>query len=160
VSPTGGPTVRDSIVIERLGAAIATWIDRAERAEAQRTAFAFREGVAPAVVPPVSSDTTFVTRALAAVGDPAILHLLAATRGVTPFDDLLQRADLGVDPGDRVALAEHVALAAGLGLVARELDGDRVACTALGLALLDLVEGLAAAVRAERARGTGDGSGR
>jgi hypothetical protein len=47
---------------------------------------------------------------------------------------------LGLDPGDRVALAARVGALAAAGLVGRELESDRVTATPLGEAVLDLID--------------------
>jgi hypothetical protein len=138
----------DGGVIGALAAGLGTWIAQAMRAEDRLATFAFREGGPPVDVPAPTSLRYFIGRLLGAAGDPATLRLLEATRsGGVPLDELLSRDDLGVERGDRVALAERIADAAAGGLVGRELEADRVACTPLGTALLDLVEALEAGVR-------------
>lgn len=139
----------DPTVIDALAAGIATSIRQAALAEDRLTTFAFREdGPARAASPP-PSPRSFVRRVLAAAGDPTTVRLLelAGDEGV-PMTELLEHADLGADPGDRVALAERVAAAAACGLVGRELESDRVARTPLGSALLRLVRALEAGVAA------------
>jgi len=141
----------DEAVIEALTDGIRASIRRATLAEDRLTSFAFHEDQRDRDVPRSSSYRFFVARLLGAAGDPATVRLLELTVGqAVPMAELALRSDLGVEPGDRVALAERIASAAACGLVARELEGDRVACTPLGAALLQLVETL------ERRVGAGD----
>jgi len=147
VSAPRGPRPDDGALVGALSAGLGAWIAQAMRAEDRLATFAFREGGPRVDLPAPTSLRFFIGRLLGAAGDPATLRLLEATRdGAVPMAELLRRDDLGVERGDRVALAERIADAASGGLVGRELEGDRVACTPLGTALLDLVEALEAGV--------------
>jgi hypothetical protein len=148
---TGQPDDRpaDETVIEALAVGIRTSIRQATLAEDRLTAFAFHETGPDHRLPPVSSRRYFVGRVLGMAGDPATVRLLELARGGgVAMGELVERADLGIEPGDRVALAERIASAAACGLLGRELEGDRVACTPLGSALLDLVNALEARLAA------------
>lgn len=144
-----GPAIRDrsadAALIDDLVAGIGLSVRQAALAEERLAAFAFHEGGPSRELSPPSSGRYFIGRALAAAGDPALVRLLelCGAAGVS-MTDLLEQGDLGVQPGDRVALAERVAEGAARGLVTRELEGDRVARTPLGSALLGLVDALEA----------------
>jgi hypothetical protein len=141
--PRIGERGTDAAVLETLASSLRGWIERVSLAEGRLAAFAFRENGPAVDVPPATSYRYFIGRILGSAADPSTLRLLDLARGPgASFAELVGRDDLGVEPGDRVALAERVAAAAASGLVGRELDGDRVACTPLGEAVLDLVEHL------------------
>jgi hypothetical protein len=93
----------------------------------------------------------FVTRTLAAAGQPATIALLEALAdGDRPLAELAGPGDAGAR--DPLALADRVGGLSAAGLVDRELVSDRVALTGLGRAVLELVrewETRAAAVGAE-----------
>jgi hypothetical protein len=128
-----------SAASEALDGALAAWLARQAVAEERLTAFAFREGQAGIEVPAPSSHVAFRGWILATVADPpvsAFLRLLGAEG--RPMAELLGAGAFGLEPGDRVALAARLGVLAASGLIARDLEEDRVALTALGRAALGL----------------------
>jgi hypothetical protein len=91
----------------------------------------------------------FITRTLAAVGEPGTLDLLErlATDGVT-LDTLMRDAPLGFT--GRLATADRIGGLAAAGLAGRDLESSHIRLTALGSAVL------AFALEWER-RAAGDG---
>jgi hypothetical protein len=78
---------------------------------------------------------------LAAACDPTTIRFLHTVRGDgRTIESLAPAGMLGLDPGDRVALAARVGALAAAGLVGRELESDRVTATPLGEAVLDLID--------------------
>ncbi len=146
----------DAEVLDALAAGLRGWIDRITAAETRLADFAFREDGPTIDLAATTSHRYFIGRILGAAADPAVLRLLEAVRGDgASLAELARRGDLGPEPGDRIALGERIADAAAAGLVARELDGDRVASTPLGSAVVDLVEALEARLRSDDAAAAG-----
>jgi hypothetical protein len=136
-----------SVASEALDGALAAWLARQAVAEERLTAFAFREGQPGIEVPAPSSQVAFRGWIMATVSDPAVsafLRLLGADG--RPMAELVAAGAFGLEPGDRVALAARLGVLAASGLIARDLEEDRVAVTALGRAAL----GLAAAPEPSR----------
>jgi hypothetical protein len=77
----------------------------------------------------------FITRTLAAVGEPGTLDLLErlATDGVT-LDTLMRDAPLGFT--GRLATADRIGGLAAAGLAGRDLESSHIRLTALGSAVL------------------------
>jgi len=120
-------------------AALAGWLSRQAATEERLTSFAFREDQPGVTIPPPSSQAALRRWIIGTVADPeiaALLRLLEADGRATA--DLAAAGVLGLRPGDRVALAARVGVLAANGLVARDLETDRVTLTALGRAALDL----------------------
>lgn len=120
-------------------AALAAWLARQAAAEEQLTSFAFHEGLPIVDVPTPSSQVALRGWIMATVADPlvtAFLHLVEGDGRKTA--DLASGGAFGLEPGDRVALAARVGVLAASGLVARDLEGDRVTLTELGRAALGL----------------------
>ena len=123
-------------------AALAAWLARQAVAEERLTAFAFREGLPVVDIPSPSSQAALGGWILATVADPevaAFLRLIEADG--RPTADLAAAGVFGHQPGDRVALAARVGVLAASGLVARDLEEDRVTLTGLGRAALALAAG-------------------
>lgn len=122
-----------------LDAALAGWLSRQAAAEERLTAFAFHEGQPAIAVPAPTSLAAVRSWLLATVADHQVS---ACLRGIG--DDGRQVAELaaggvlGLEPGDRVALAARLGVLAASGLIARDLEADRVTLTALGRAALAL----------------------
>jgi hypothetical protein len=126
---------------EALDGALAGWLARQAVAEERLTSFAFREGQPGIEVPAPSSQVAFRGWIMATVADPpvsAFLRLLGADG--RPMAELVAAGAFGLEPGDRVALAARLGVLAASGLIARDLEEDRVAVTALGRAALGLAE--------------------
>jgi hypothetical protein len=126
---------------EALDAALEAWLSRQAAAEERLTSFAFREGL-PAVVVPAPSPSSHVALRgwiLSTVADPAVANFLRLVEGEgRRTAELAAGGAFGLEPGDRVALAARVGVLAASGLVARDLEGDRVVLTELGRAALTL----------------------
>lgn len=136
-----------SAASEALDAALAAWLARQAAAEERLTAFAFREGQPVVDVPSPTSQAALRDWIVATVADPpvsAFLRLLGADGRA--MAELVAEGAFGLEPGDRVALAARLGVLAASGLIARDLEEDRVAVTALGRAAL----GLAAALEPSR----------
>jgi len=119
--------------------ALAAWLDRQAAAEERLTSFAFREGQGDIAVPPPSSHGALRRWIVELVSTADVAAFLALVAG--PGRTMAQLAAdgaFGLEPGDRVAVAARVGVLAAAGLVARELETDRVALTALGTAALGL----------------------
>jgi hypothetical protein len=132
---------------EAFDAALAGWLSRQAVTEERLTSFAFREEQPGVSIPSPSSQAALRRWIVGTVADPeiaALLRLLEADG--QPTADLAAAGVLGLRPGDRVALAARVGVLAANGLVARDLEADRVTLTALGRAAL----GLAAAPEPSR----------
>jgi hypothetical protein len=133
---------------EALLAALVTSLGRRvreqRRAEERLSAFAFHEagaGPAPEPVAEVGIEAAeavdwdhYLARTLRAAGEGGVLALLRRLR-----DGERRLAELG---DDRLAAADRIGALATAGLVARELDGDRVSLAPLGEALLALIDEL------------------
>jgi len=134
--------------------AIAAWLSRQAAAEERLTSFAFREGAPGVDVPPPSSHAALRRWISATVGEPEVAAFLGLVDDPgRPMAELASSGVLGLDPGDRVALAARVGVLAASGLVARDLERDRVVLTELGRAALAAAdEAPAQAERAEAAR--------
>jgi hypothetical protein len=140
-----------SAASEALDGALAAWLARQAVAEERLTSFAFREGQPGIEVPAPWSHVALRGWITATVSDPAVsafLRLLGADgRPMTELGaDGRQMAELvaagafGLEPGDRVALAARLGVLAASGLIARDLEEDRVSLTALGRAATGLAE--------------------
>lgn len=124
-----------------LASALEAWIVRQAAAEERLTAFAFREDQAEVVVPRPTSGGTVARYVLAVACEPSTYDFLRDVRGAgLTIGSLAAAGPLGVDPGDRVALATRVGILAAAGLVGRELESDRITATPLAEAILDLLE--------------------
>jgi hypothetical protein len=120
-------------------AALIAWLARQAAAEERLTSFAFREDLPSVDVPSPSSHAALRAWILATVADPLVAAFLerVADEG-RPMADLARDGEFGLEPGDRVALAARVGVLAAGGLVARDLEGDRVTLTELGRSALAL----------------------
>jgi hypothetical protein len=129
--------------LEALAAGLRRWADRQAAAEERLAGFAFREeGELPAVEPARSWEALIV-RALDAAADPAVIRLLRIARGAgVPIGRLVGSGEFGTLVGDRVAVTAWLGALASAGLVSRELEADAVSTTALGEALVGLVDDL------------------
>jgi hypothetical protein len=120
-------------------AALAAWLSRQASAEERLTSFAFREGLPAIELKAPTSQAALRAWIVATVADPGIAAFLRLVAGDgRPFADLAAGGALGLEPGDRVALAARVGVLAASGLVARDLEGDRVVLTELGRAAIAL----------------------
>ena len=136
----GAPVASGDELLEALASALRAWVGRQAVAEERLTSFAFREGQAAIEVPAATSFGALATQILAAACDPATIRFLRAVRGDgRTIESLAPAGMLGLDPGDRVAVAARVGALAAAGLVGRELESDRVTATPLGEAVLDLI---------------------
>ena len=124
---------------EAFDAALAGWLSRQAAAEERLTAFAFREGQPGIEVPAPSSQVAFRGWIMATVADPEVSAFLRLVEDdARPTAELAAGGSFGLDPGDRVALAARLGVLAASGLIARDLEEDRVTGTALGRAALGL----------------------
>jgi len=123
-------------------AALAAWLARQAAAEERLTSFAFRESQ-PAVVLPVPTSHDALRRwLLATAANPDVASFLRGLGNAgRPMAELGDAGALGLEPGDRVALAARVGVLAASGLVVRDLEEDRVTLTGLGRAALALAAG-------------------
>ena len=132
---------------EAFDAALAGWLSRQAAAEERLTAFAFREGQPIVDVPSPTSQAALRGWIMATVADPEVSAFLRLVEDdARPTAELAAGGSFGLEPGDRVALAARLGVLAASGLIARDLEEDRVAVTALGRAAL----GLAAAPEPSR----------
>jgi hypothetical protein len=132
---------------EALDAALAAWLSRQAAAEERLTTFAFREGQPVVDVPSPTSQAALRGWIMATVADPDVSAFLRLVEDdARPMAELVAAGAFGLEPGDRVALAARLGVLASSGLIARDLEEDRVAITALGRAAL----GLAAATEPSR----------
>lgn len=128
-------------LLDALASALRAWVGRQAVAEERLTSFAFREGQAAIDVPAPTSFAPLAMQILVAACDPTTIRFLQAVRGDgRTIESLAPAGMLGLDPGDRVALAARVGALAAIGLVGRELESDRVAATPLGGAVIDLID--------------------
>jgi hypothetical protein len=128
-------------ILGALASALAAWIARQAAAEERLTSFAFREGQSEIAVPLPTSVGPLTMHVLATACDPSTVRFLRDVRGAgLTIGSLASAGVLGLDPGDRVALAARVAALAASGLVGRELVSDQVTATPLGEAILDLID--------------------
>ena len=128
---------------EAFDAALAGWLSRQAAAEERLTAFAFREGQPIVDVPSSTSQAALRGWIMASVADPEVSAFLRLVEDDTrPMAELVAAGAFGLEPGDRVALAARLGVLAASGLVARDLEEDRVTLTALGRAALGLAETL------------------
>lgn len=121
--------------------ALDAWLARQEAAEERLTSFAFREGQPPVSIPESSSHKALRRWILGVVADPevaALLRALGESGRLTA--DLTAEGVLGMQPGDRVALAARIGVLAAGGLVTRELESDRITVTELASAALALAD--------------------
>lgn len=140
-SDVAAPIVSGDELLEALASALKAWVGRQAVAEERLTSFAFREGQAAIGVPAPTSFGPLATQILAIACDPGTIRFLHAVSGDgRTIESLAPAGMLGLDPGDRVALAARVGALAAAGLVGRELESDRVAATPLGQAVLHLVD--------------------
>lgn len=124
---------------EAFDAALAGWLSRQAAAEERLTAFAFREGQPIVDVPSPTSQAALRGWIMATVADPEVSAFLRLVEGdARPTAELAAGGSFGLEPGDRVALAARLGVLAASGLIARDLEEDRVAVTALGRAALGL----------------------
>jgi hypothetical protein len=124
---------------EAFDAALAGWLSRQAAAEERLTAFAFREGQPVVDVPSPTSQAALRGWIMATVADPEVSALLRLVEDDSrPTAELVAGGSFGLEPGDRVALAARLGALAASGLVARDLEEDRVGITALGRAALGL----------------------
>jgi len=131
-----------STASEAFDAALAAWLSRQAAAEERLTSFAFREGQPAIGVPAPSSHAELRRWILASLADPQVetfLELLDADG--QRMAELAEGGAFGLEPGDRIALAARVGVLTASGLVARDLERDRVALTELGRAALALAVG-------------------
>ena len=136
----GAPVASGDELLEAFASALRSWVGRQAVAEERLTSFAFREGQAAIDVPAPTSFGPLAMQILAAACDPATIRFLHAVRGDgRTIESLAPAGMLGLDAGDRVALAARVGALAAAGLVGRELESDRVTATPLGEAVLDLI---------------------
>jgi hypothetical protein len=132
---------------EALDAALAAWLSRQAAAEERLTTFAFREGQPVVDVRSPTSQAALRGWIMATVADPEVSAFLRLVEDdARPMAELVAAGAFGLEPGDRVALAARLGVLAASGLIARDLEEDRVALTALGRAAL----GLAAAPEPSR----------
>jgi hypothetical protein len=125
---------------EALDAALAAWLSRQAAAEERLTTFAFREGQPVVDVPSPTSQAALRGWIMATVADPEVSAFLRLVDDdARPMAEVVAAGALGLEPGDRVALAARLGVLAASGLIARDLEEDRVALTALGRAALGLV---------------------
>ena len=125
---------------EAFDAALAGWLSRQAVAEERLTAFAFREGQPVVDVPSPTSQAALRGWIMATVADPEVASFLRLVEDDgRPMAELVAGGAFGLEPGDRVALAARLGVLAANGLVARDLEEDRVGITALGRAALGLV---------------------
>lgn len=128
-------------LLDGLGSALKAWVGRQAVSEERLTSFAFREGQAAVEVPTPTSFGPLAMQILATVLDPATMGFLRAVRGDgQSIGSLAAAGMLGLDPGDRVALAARIGVLSANGLVGRELESDRVTATPLGEAVLALID--------------------
>jgi len=130
-----------SAASEAVDAALVGWLSRLAVAEERLTSFAFREGLPDIDVPAPSSHVALRGWIMATVSDPAVsafLRLLGADG--RPMAELVAAGAFGLEPGDRVALAARLGVLAASGIIARDLEEDRVAVTALGRAAVGRTE--------------------
>jgi hypothetical protein len=131
-----------SVASDAFDDALAGWLSRQAVAEERLTAFAFHEGQPGIQVPAPTSQAAVRGWIMATVADHQVAAFLRRIG-----DDGRQVAELvaggvlGLEPGDRVALAARLGVLAASGLVARDLENDRVTLTALGRATLALAGG-------------------
>ncbi|MDH4141607.1 MAG: hypothetical protein OEV61_03260 [Chloroflexota bacterium] len=122
---------------DALDAALRSWLDRQAVAEERLTAFAFHEGQPDIVVPPSTSRTELRAWILRSLSDPAVESALRTLGDPgRAMADLVDAGALDCRPGDRVAVAARIGVLAAGGLVARDLEADRVGLTELGRAAL------------------------
>jgi hypothetical protein len=127
---------------EALDGALGAWLARQAAAEERLTSFAFREGEPAPGLPPPTSQDAIRDWILRTVDEPDVAHLLGVLGpDGRQIDELVTLGVLGIRPHDRVALAARIGVLAAAGLVARDLERDRVVATPLGLAALDAVVG-------------------
>ncbi|OGO53367.1 MAG: hypothetical protein A2V84_08005 [Chloroflexi bacterium RBG_16_70_13] len=128
-----------SLLEREFDAALTAWLARQAAAEERLTAFAFREGQPAIKLPAPTSQTALRAWIVATVADPEVAAFLEGLgdEGRT-MAELAAEGPLGLEPGDRVALAARVGVLAAAGVVARDLEFDRVALTGLGRAALAL----------------------
>lgn len=118
--------------------ALTAWLTHQATAEERLTSFAFREGQPAIELAPASSHAAVRRWLLEIVSGRDVAAFLASVDGAgRAMTALSDDGALGLTPGDRVAIAARVGVLAAAGLVARELETDRVALTALGRAALD-----------------------
>lgn len=135
-------------LIEALASALRVWVGRQTLAEERLTSFAFREGQVAITVPAPTSFGPLAMQTLGTACDPATIRFLQAVRGDgQTIESLAAAGMLGLDPGDRVALAARVGALAATGLVGRELETDRLTATPLGEAVLALIDDIERRVR-------------
>lgn len=130
--------------------ALEAWLARQATAEERLTSFAFREGQPPAIIPvPTSHDALrhWIVGVVADSGVAAFLRALGDSGRLTA--DLAAEGVLGMQPGDRVALAARIGVLAAGGLVTRELESDRITVTDLGKAALALADAVTGSADAE-----------
>ena len=120
-----------------LDAALAAWLSRQAAAEERLTSFAFREGQPAIELPAPTSQAAIRAWIVATAADPEVAAFLRLVEGDgRPMAALVADGVLGLEAGDRVALAARVGVLAAAGLVGRDLEGDRVLLTELGEAAL------------------------
>lgn len=129
-------------LLDALAAALRRRVDERRRAQDRLASFAFREtDDGPAADPVVTAWSVHLTRALGAAADPATLELLGRLRaGPLPLDEA---ASVCRASGDRLAASSWLGDVAADGLVSHELATGHVELTALGEAILDLVDEVA-----------------
>jgi hypothetical protein len=124
---------------EAFDAALAGWLARQAAAEERLTAFAFREGQPIVDVPSPTSQAALRGWIMTTVADPEVSAFLRLVEDdARPTAELAAGRSFGLEPGDRVALAARLGVLAASGLIARDLEEDRVSLTALGRAALGL----------------------
>lgn len=136
-------------ILDTFASALWAWIVRQAAAEERLTSFAFREGQHEVDVPAPSSVGQLAMHVLSVACDPSTGRFLRDVRGAGhTLGSLAPSGALGLDAGDRVALAARVGTLAASGLISRELESDRIATTPLGDAILDLIDDIGRRVRA------------
>ena len=146
-------------LLDLLAAAVAARVRGRQVAEERLGAFAFHEGprngrpdeTAPAdgstagepVPDPSAIDWRyFVLRALGVLDDPDAVRILEALEPEgRPLDGLVGL--IAPDVPDRLTAADRIGRLAAAGLVARDLESDRVSLLPLGAILLELVRDVA-----------------
>ncbi len=129
-----------SAASDAFDAALTAWLTRQATAEERLTSFAFRENLPIVEVHPASSQVALRGWIMATVADRQVAAFLeqVAADG-RPMAELAADRAFGLQAGDRVALAARVGVLAASGLVARDLEGDRITLTELGRAAMALV---------------------
>ena len=132
-------TATDSPLAE-LAVGLARRIAERGRAEERLLEYAFHEGAVDAGAAPVEQVDWryFISRTLAAAGEPGTLDLLdRLSSGDATLRSLAQDRSVGLDGG--LATVDRIGGLAAAGLVGRDLETGRVGLTGLGSAMLAFV---------------------